>query len=424
MSSTRLVIAGAGLAGLRAAEAARKNGHTGPLVLVGEEVHLPYDRPPLSKEFLDRAQPAKPDPHLREEHVLRDQLRLELHTGEAVTALDTEARRLTTSGGEIAYDQLVIATGAAARQLPGTDRLTGVLTLRTLDDARALRLALDASSRIVVIGAGFIGSEVASAARKRGLSATVVEAMPAPLIRSLGPEAGALCARLHQRNATDLRLSTSVIALHGRPGAVPDADGRRPVGSVQLSDGSTLEADLVVAGIGAAPATGWLEHSGVALHERDRGVLCDRTLQVTSDASPGSTIDGVWAAGDVAHWHNELFGQSMRLEHWTSAAEQGAIAARNALAGNAARQTYATVPYFWSDWYGTRLQFAGIPGNDEIYVQNRRGPHGGTVVLYRAGDHLTGTLTIGRPDLIMKYRRLIAQGCSWTAGVDFDAEHT
>ena len=235
---------------------------------------------------------------------------------------------MTVAGTAVRYDAVVIATGATARGLPGAR------TLRTAEDAVAVRAALDDGARTVVIGAGFIGSEVASAARKRGLPVTIVEAAAVPLVRAVGEEAGAALAGLHHAAGTGLRLATEVTGV--------------AAGGVRLSTGEVLPADLVVAGIGADPATGWLEGSGLTLHERDRGVVCDATLS----AGP----PGVYAAGDVAHVANPLFdGEPMRPEHWTNAAEQGAAAARHALDPAGAR-AFEAVPYFWSDWYGHRIQ--------------------------------------------------------------------
>jgi NADPH-dependent 2,4-dienoyl-CoA reductase/sulfur reductase-like enzyme len=301
--------------------------------------------------------------------------------------------------GDVAYSALVIATGAAARTLPGDTGLPGLHTLRTVDDALAVRTALDSGARTVVVGAGFIGSEVASAARKRGLPVTVVEMARTPLTRSVGQELGGVFAELHRKHGTDLRLGVGVEAVTG--------DGT--VERVVLTDGTELGADLVVVGAGASPSTGWLESSGLALHERDRGLLCDETLN--------AGMPGVYGAGDVAHWANPLFG-SMRLEHWTSAAEQGAAAARNALdPGNA--KPYSTVPYFWSDWYGKRIQFVGVPGADEIRVVAGNVDDERFLALYRRGDRLVGALSIEQPKLIMKYRRLIATRTSWTGALEF-----
>ncbi|SFW75943.1 NAD(P)/FAD-dependent oxidoreductase [Amycolatopsis australiensis] len=378
-----LVVAGASLAGLRAVESARRTGYRGRIVLVGAEEHLPYDRPPLSKALLDPDGPRAAEP-FHAEGVLRDELGVELMLGAPAENLDTAAREVVVAGKAVPYRALVIATGATARRLPGAR------TLRTAEDAVAVRAALDAGARTVVIGAGFIGSEVASAARKRGLPVTIVEAAPVPLARAVGEVAGAALAGLHRAAGTELRLATEVTGVGG--------DG------VRLAGGEILPADLVVAGIGAVPATGWLEGSGLPLHERDRGVVCDATLA----AGP----PGVYAAGDVAHVPHPLFdGEPMRLEHWTNAAEQGAAAARHALDPAAARPA-ESVPYFWSDWYGHRIQFVGTPRADEVVAADG-------VTLYRRGDRVAGALTVDRPREIMKYRRRIAARAPWAEALAF-----
>jgi NADPH-dependent 2,4-dienoyl-CoA reductase/sulfur reductase-like enzyme len=396
MSTEHLVVVGASLAGIRAVEAARKAGHAGPITLVGAEAHLPYDRPPLSKAYLDATEPA--DVTFRTEAHLREELGVTLRLAAPATGLDPKARVVALGQDELGYDALVIATGGAARTLPGSEGLAGVHCLRTLDDAVAVRSALDAGARTVVVGAGFIGSEVASGARKRGLPATIVETLPVPLVRSVGEDMGHACAALHRAHGTDLRCGVAVEGL--------DSAGGRVTG-VRLSDGTTVPADLVVVGIGVSPCTTWLEGSGLDLHEHDRGVVADATLRAA---------DAVHAAGDVVHFPNTLFdGELMRLEHWTTAAEQGALGARNALDPAHATEL-GTVPYFWSDWYGSRIQFVGRPRADEIRVGD---PGERFLALYRRGDRLVGTITIDRPAQIMKYKRLIAQRASWSDALAF-----
>lgn len=396
MSPHRLVVVGASLAGLRAVEGARRAGFDGTVMLLGGEEHLPYDRPPLSKAFLDGDEP--PDTTYRS----RDQLSaldVDLRLGTPATGLDTAARVVLTGGQEIPFDGLVIATGAKARPLPGTQGLRGVHTLRTVDDARAVRVALDAGARVVVIGGGFIGSEVASAARKRGLDVVIVEALPTPLVRAVGEAMGAACTSLHRSHGVDVRCGVAVDAIEGAGKAE----------RVRLSDGTVLPADLVVVGVGAVPEIGWLHGSGLDVAD---GVVCDRTL--------AASVPGVYAAGDVASWENALFGRPMRLEHWTSAAEQGAVAGRNAaLPGTGA--VYATVPYFWSDWYDSRIQFVGIPDADEVRVVSGAVDEQRFVALYRQGDGLTGALTLNGQSVVMKYRRLIHGRASWADALDFAA---
>jgi len=397
----RLVVVGASLAGLRAVETARRRGFTGEVVLVGAEHRAPYDRPPLSKAVLSAHGPLEPRT-LRTDLSLRAELGVDLRLGTPATGLDTGARMVRLGDEEMRYDALVIATGAAARPLPGAEGITGVHTVRTAMDAAAVRRALDAGARTVVVGAGFIGSEVASAARTRGLPVTLVEAAEVPLTRAVGAEAGAVLVDLHRAAGTDLRLGTGVAGVE----AVRGPDGTDRVAGVRLTDGTAVPADLVVVGIGAAPATGWLRDSGLELHPRDGGVVCDATLWAGAP--------GVHAAGDLAHWPNPLFARHdedlMRLEHWTSAAEQGALAAVHAL-GLAEPRPLASVPYFWSDWYGRRVQLVGVAAADEVL---RADP--GTerpLLLYRRGDRLVGALSVDRPAEIMKYRRLVASRAPW-----------
>ncbi|WP_109508911.1 NAD(P)/FAD-dependent oxidoreductase [Nocardioides speluncae] len=393
-----LVVVGASLAGLRAVEAARRTGYAGPITLIGAEEHLPYDRPPLSKAFLcgDAAEVTP----FRSEQELRDDLGVDLVLGAPADGLYPAQQLVSVGDRQFEYDAAVIATGASPRRLPGADGVAGVHHLRTVDDATAIRDALDAGARTVVIGAGFIGSEVASAARKRGLSVHVVESLGLPLVRSIGAEVGSVCADLHVANGTDLRLGVGVSAV--------ESSGGRVTG-VRLDDGSVLPADLVVVGIGVQPATGWLEGSGVPLHERDRGVVCDATLW--------TGLPGVYAAGDVAHVANPLFDDElMRLEHWTNAAEQGAAASKHAL-DPASATPLAPVPYFWSDWYGRRIQFVGTPRADEVQVVATAGD--AFTALYRRDDRIVGALTIDRPREIMKFRRRIAERGAFADAVEF-----
>lgn len=407
MGVERLVVVGASLAGLRAVEAARKAGHAGPITLIGAEEHLPYDRPPLSKAFLEVTEegPA-PHPFFRDEATLRGELAVDLMLGRRASGLDTERRVVVLEdGAEVPYDALVIATGAAARSLPGSEGLAGVHPLRTLDDAVAIRDALDAGARTVVVGAGFIGSEIASSAAKRGVEVTILEALPTPLVRAAGAAMGEALASLHTRNGTTLRCGVGVRALEGA--------GR--VERVLLDDGSVIEADLVVVGIGVAPCVDWLAGSGLRL---ENGIVVDEALW--------TGVPGVYAAGDVASWPNPtLDGQRQRMENWTAAAEQGAVAARNAL-DPANAKPYGTVPYFWSDWYDVRIQFVGDPQADEVRLVEGDVAEGAKpgrwVALYRRGDRLIGALTVQGQTEIMKYRGLILKRTSWEDAIAFAAQ--
>ncbi|MBI3213419.1 MAG: FAD-dependent oxidoreductase [Mycobacterium sp.] len=400
MTVEHLVVVGASLAGLRAVEAARKAGFEGAITLIGAERHLPYDRPPLSKDFLGVTETGAEAavPFFRTDDVFAEELRVELLLGSPATSLDVDRKIVGVGDREVPYDALVIATGSKLRTLPDTDHLDGVHGLRTLDDSLAIRAALDAGARTVVIGAGFIGSEVAASAQKRGVPVTVVEALPTPLVRATGTEMGAAIASLHERNGTTLLCGTGVKAVEG---------GDR-VERVVLSDGRILDADLVVVGIGVSPNTDWLEGSGLTL---DNGVVCDETLW--------TGVPGVYAAGDVANWMNPMFGVRQRMENWTAAAEQGAAAARNAI-DPANAKPYETVPYFWSDWYGSRIQFVGVPDCDEVLlVDGDVDSDERWTALYRHGDRLVGALTVNGQTVIMKYRRMIAQKASWAQALEF-----
>lgn len=372
----RIVVVGASLGGLRAAEALRRLGHAGALTVVGEELHEPYDRPPLSKQVLDgRWEPEKT--RLRQD----EGLDVEWVTGRRATALDIEARTVTLDDGQsIGYDGLVVATGATPRNLPGAAGLAGVFTLRTLDDALALRAAFAPQPKVAVIGAGFIGAEVAASARALGLDVTVIEALAQPLARVLGPELGARCARLHKDNGTNLRLGVGVEGL-------TSADGR--VTGVALADGSTVEADVVVVGIGVTPNTGWLEGSGLAV---DNGVVCDASLRAAPD---------VVAVGDVCRWLHPAYG-SMRIEHWSNAAEQAEHAAATLLGDP---QPFAPLPYFWSDQYKAKLQYLGHHGpGAEMRVLEGSIDDDRFVAGFHEGDALVAVLLWAWPARLVAWR--------------------
>lgn len=398
-----VVIVGSSLAGLRAAETLRTEGFGGRVVLVGDEPHLPYDRPPLSKKVLageweaDRIKLRKDDEYAT--------LDFELRLGRRAKGLDLAEREVVLDGGErLAFDGLVIATGATPRRLPDQPELDGLFTLRSLDDALALRTALDARPRrVVVVGAGFIGAEVAATARLRGLAVTLVEALPVPLARGLGDDLGAVLAEVHRDHGVDVRLGTGVDAVEG--------DGR--VERVRLSSGDVVEADVVLVGIGVVPNTAWLERSGLELRD---GVVCDATL------AAGPPL--VYAAGDVARWPNALFDEEMRVEHWTNAAEQGAAGARNLLAAAAGRvgTPYAPVPFFWSDQYEARIQFLGrASGGDDVRVVHGSLAERRFVALYGRDGRLRGAFGLNLPRKVMPYRNLLADGASWADALHFAA---
>ncbi|MXZ96296.1 MAG: NAD(P)/FAD-dependent oxidoreductase [Acidimicrobiaceae bacterium] len=385
-----VTIVGASLAGLNAAEALRREGFDGPVTLIGAETHLPYDRPPLSKQVLagdwEPERAALTDPEEIEEDGIEARL------GVRATALDLDARELTLHTGEtVEFDGLVIATGARCRTMPGTEGIGGVHVLRSLDDCLALRADFEAMpQRVVVVGAGFIGAEVAATARGRGLDVTMVEALPTPLSRVLGDEMGEVCAEVHRDHGVDLRTAVGVERISG--------DGR--VERVTLSDGSTIDADVVVVGIGVIPNTEWLDGSGL---EVDDGVVCDASCLAA---------DRVTAAGDVARWPNELFGETMRVEHWDNAAQQGAHAARRLL--DAAVGPFTPVPWFWSDQYDRKIQLAGrVRGDDEVRVVTGSVDERRFAAIYGRAGRIVGVLGFNRPRHVMRYRALIEQGASF-----------
>ena len=384
-----IVIVGASLAGLRAAEALRAEGFTGAIRLVGGEDHLPYDRPPLSKQILSGAW--QPDRIVLQPDPVAD-LGADLLLASWATGLDPTRKVVTTSGGDLDYDGCILATGSVVRTLPGQPDLAGVHTLRTVDDALALRADLDAvPSRVVVIGAGFIGSEVAATARGRGLDVTVLEGLPVPLRRGLGERMGLRMAQVHRDNGVDLRLDVTVQAI----------EGEDRVQQVRLADGTVIPADVVVVAVGVRPATDWLQDSGLTL---DDGVVCDERLV----AAPG-----IVAAGDLVRWPNRRFVTHMRIEHWENAVEQGRAAALSLLHGPAA-EPFAPVPWFWSDQYDTKIQMAGWPGSDaQVEVVEEDESAGRLVALYGRDEKVVGVLGLNRPRQVMQYRMKIEAGLGW-----------
>lgn len=433
-----VAIVGGSLAGLRAAETLRSDGFSGTIHFIGEETRLPYDRPPLSKEVLGGEMEVANAGLISQEAF--DALRLELHLGKRAVGLDVERKAVllasegegagegAEAGGaaaseEIAADGIVIATGARPREMPGTEGISGVYTLRTLDDCLALKAEFATGPKVAVIGAGFIGAEVAATARGLGLDVTVIEMLATPLARVLGDTMGQVMADLHRDNGVDLRLGVGVEKV------VAGEGGR--VASVELSDGTSIAADVVVVGIGVIPNTEWLEGSGL---EIDNGVVCDETLL----AAPGIT-----AAGDVARWPNRRFGETMRVEHWDNAIEQGIAAARRLLAGGWEQSSsgeaggqetgsdsgssesgeavpFTPVPWFWSDQYDRKIQLAGRSSPDgkvEIVtgsLEERR-----FAAIYERDGKLVGVLGMNRPRHVMQYRQLIVDGASWEEALEF-----
>ncbi len=392
-----VVVVGASLAGLRATETLRRDGFDDRIVLIGAEPHLPYDRPPLSKQLL-AGEWGPQDLVLR--RASYDDLELDLRLGVRAVGLDAGGCMVELDTGEwLEFDGAILATGSAPRSLPGMAALDGIHVLRTIDDALDIRARLDDHPKVVVVGAGFIGSEVAATCRMRGLDVTVLEALPAPLVRGLGPVLGMVCGELHRDHGVDLRLGVGVAGIEG------DAHVER----VRLDDGTAVDADLVVVGVGVAPVTGWLEGSGLEL---DNGIVCDETLL----AAPG-----IVAAGDVARWPNPLFdGELMRLEHWTNAAEQGVAAARRLLVpAGETPEPFAPVPFVWSDQYDRKIQTVGaFRGDDEMEVVHGSLEERRFVAVFGRAGRLVGALGFSMPAKVMQYRRMIEERATFSDALE------
>ncbi|MET9533215.1 FAD-dependent oxidoreductase [Streptomyces sp. NPDC006649] len=387
----RVVVVGASAAGLATAEGLRRSGYDGELVLVGEEDHLPYDRPPLSKQLFagewdaDRVL-------LRSAAALAD-LDIELRPGTRAQALDPVAREIRTAqGGAIGYDALVVATGVRPRVLPGTEGVAGVHVLRTLDDATALRESLAARPHLVIVGGGFIGAEAAAVAREAGCEVTLVTDGAVPLADAVGHGIGTMLTDLHREHGVRTvtgALVESVVTESGR------ATG------VRLSDGRTLPADAVLVGIGARPNTEWLAGSGLRLGD---GVECDAALRAA---------EHIWAAGDVASWPDPVTGDRLRIEHRTNASEQGLAVARNILAGEAATP-FTTVPYVWSDQYGLKVQIYGrTRGADLVQIVEGSLAERRFAALFARAGQVCGAVGVSMIRPLRALRPLVAARTPW-----------
>ncbi|MFJ1806959.1 MULTISPECIES: NAD(P)/FAD-dependent oxidoreductase [unclassified Streptomyces] len=380
-----VAVVGASLAGLSAARSLRKRGYDGRLVVIGDEIHRPYDRPPLSKEFLAGTL-GEADLSLETDD---EDLRAEWLLGARATGLDRTERAVRLADGrQVRTDGLVIATGAAARMLPGTEGLAGVHSLRTLDDARALRDELARGGRLVVIGGGFIGAEVASTARALGLDVTVVEVAPTPLAGPLGAAMGSVVSALHADHGVRLLCGVGVKGL----------SGESRVDAVLLEDGRSIPADIVVVGVGARPCVEWLEGSGVEL---DNGVTCG--------ADGRTSLAGVVAVGDCANWYDPRAGAHRRVEHWTGARERPDAAVATLLAGGAVEPGVPRPPYFWSDQYGVRIQFAGhAAGADSVTVEEGAADDRDVLAVYRRAGRPVAVLGMNQPRLFTRWRKQLS----------------
>jgi NADPH-dependent 2,4-dienoyl-CoA reductase/sulfur reductase-like enzyme len=367
----RVVIAGAGLAGLRTAEELRARGYQGAITMIGAEPRPPYDRPPLTKKFMTGE---IDDTSLRAD---LGALGTDLRLAEAATSLRDGT--LVTDKAEYGFDALVVATGATPVRLPGPGPQR---VLRTFDHAAALRSVLRPGLRLAVVGAGWIGAELATSAARRGCEVTVVEAAPAPVAGALGAEAGSRTVPWYAAAGVDLRLGQPVASVEQ--------------GGLALPDGGWLAADEVVTAVGVRPEVGWLAGSGLLL---DNGVAVDEGLR--------ASVPGVFAAGDCAAFLSGRLGRRLRVEHWDSAIHAPEVVAANVLGGE---ERYDPVPYFWSEQFGRMVQYCGQhSGSDRLLW---RGDSGGRewTACWLDGDRLTAVLAVSRPRDLLQGRRLIAAG--------------
>ncbi|MGW4977869.1 NAD(P)/FAD-dependent oxidoreductase [Streptomyces mirabilis] len=396
LSDGRIVIVGASLAGLRAAETLREQGFTGSLTVVGDEPSAPYDRPPLSKQVLlgkapadSTALPMRRDPDA------------DWRLGVAATGVDPMEKRVMLADGEsLPYDRLLIATGTRARPWPNSEEasLDGVFTLRTSDEAGRLAERLAAGpERVLVIGAGFTGSEIASACRERGIEVTVAERGPAPLVGALGGTLAKLAAAMHRNHGVDLRCGVTVTALRG--------DGNGRFTGAELSDGSRVEADVCVVALGAVRNVEWLAESGLAAGPR--GIACDAGCRAFN--MYGIVTDDVFAAGDVSRFPHPLFGyQMLSLEHWGNAVEQAEVAAHNMVSPGPLRRPHLAVPTFWSTQFGLNIKSVGVPTySDHVVVAQGSLEARRLAVVYGFQGRVTAAVTVDMAKSLDYYKHLI-----------------
>ena len=385
-----IVIVGGGLSSARTAEQLRKSEYRGPVVIVSEEVHLPYDRPPLSKDVLFDQAKGFEDVELKPAEFYAEN-DITLRLGSAAQSVDTAARIITLADGtSLGYDELVIATGLVPKRIPSFPDVPAIRVLRSFDDALALRGHASTAKRAVIVGAGFIGCEVAASLRALGVEVVLVEPQPAPLAGVLGEQVGQLVARLHRAEGVDVRTGTGVAEVQS------DSSGR--LTSVMLTDGTELVADLIVVGIGSRPATDWLAGSGVDLADKDKGVLCD---EVGRTSAPH-----VWALGDIASWRDAT-GHHVRVEHWSNVAEQARVLVPSML--GLEKPTVVVVPYFWSDQYDVKIQCLGEPeADDVVHIVSDDGRK--FLAYYERDGVLAGVVGGGMPGKVMKARAKIAAG--------------
>ncbi|MGH3943385.1 MAG: NAD(P)/FAD-dependent oxidoreductase [Pseudonocardiaceae bacterium] len=406
-SPEHVVVIGAGLGGLRTVESLRAAGFAGRISLIGDEPHQPYDRPPLSKEVLS-GQWTEDRAMLR--HGELADLDVALRLGTAAVGVDTAAVQLA-DGTQLSFDALVVATGVRPRRLPGQPDHPRLHVLRTLEDCRALRASISRARSLLVVGAGFIGAEVAATARAAGLEVTVLEALSVPFARVLGEQMGKLCARLQTDNGVTMRTGlrlTEFLDAGFDDSRFDDSrfddsgfDDARAAGiAARLSDGSIVRADCGVVGVGTVVEDEWLSGLGVPTAN---GLACDATGLVLGTGN-------VYAVGDVAAWPHPIFGDSPRIEHWTSATEQAMVVAQQIIGAESIRPADA-IPYFWSDQYGLKLQLIGRPDRaTSVEVLHDPGVIKGTVAGYFSDNTLVAALAFHSPRLLNRCRMLIREG--------------
>lgn len=400
MKLNRVVVVGASVAGLRAVETLRQEGFAGEIMLIGAEPHVPYDRPPLSKQVLTG-------------EIEADQLRyrdtdwfalhkIDLQLGAPATGLDLQRRQVLVGARAVDFDGLIIATGARPLQLPVKTSLSGIYSLRTIEDAIAIKKRLLPGVRVVIIGSGFIGAEVASSAASCGSQVTILEAAEAPMTRAVGARLGHALGMIHDEFGVTLVCNARVVGF----------GGKEQVETVRLEDGWELPADLVIVGVGVVPNTEWLAGSGLTLAN---GLVCDATLNAGHEA--------VFGAGDVVAWPNEWWGSTMRGEQWIVAADQGRHAAGSLLAGQARAEAFSTIPYFWSDQYGCRIQSAGRTDIGEMTALVGDEFSRPFVGAYRHQGQLIGIVTVNAPKAFAILRQQLQQHAGFDEAVAHARKH-